>query len=92
MKLFGRKKNTDRGSSTDEAGMRLVLLIEGMHCSSCGLLIDDELEDVPGVRSSRTEMKTGCTTLHLEEGVTVDMAVLVAAVEQAGDYTARPAD
>ncbi|MEV6734800.1 MULTISPECIES: heavy-metal-associated domain-containing protein [unclassified Streptomyces] len=88
MKLFGRKKNTD----TDDAGTRVVLLVEGMHCSGCGLLIDDELEDIPGVHSSRTEMKTGRTTLHLEEGAIVDVAVLVAVVEQAGDYTARPAD
>lgn len=91
MKLFGRKKNTDNDSST-QAGTRLVLAIEGMHCSSCGLLIDDELEDIPGVRSSHTDVKTGRTTLHLEEGANVDVAVLVAAVEQAGDYRARLAD
>ncbi|MBC9725010.1 cation transporter [Streptomyces sp. TRM68367] len=62
-----------------------------MHCSSCGLLIDDELEDIPGVRSSTTDVNAARTTVRLEEGADVDTAALVAAVQQAGDYTARPA-
>ncbi|MDQ0939316.1 heavy-metal-associated domain-containing protein [Streptomyces sp. V1I1] len=85
MKLFKRKKDTDTGK-------QLVLHIEGMHCNSCGLLIDDELEDIPGVRSSSTDVKAGRTTVRLEEGADVATAALVAAVQQAGDYTARPAD
>ncbi|MET7714473.1 cation transporter [Streptomyces sp. NPDC005407] len=85
MKLFNRKKDTDTGP-------QLVLLVEGMHCNSCGLLIDDELEDIPGVRSSSTDVKDGRTTVRLEEGADVATAALVAAVQQAGDYTARPAD
>ncbi|MET9835538.1 heavy-metal-associated domain-containing protein [Streptomyces sp. NPDC006385] len=48
MRLFNRRKNTEAGAQ--------VLHIEGMHCTSCGLLIDDELEDIPGVRSSRTDV------------------------------------
>lgn len=87
MKLFNRKK--DPGF---EAGPQVVLLVEGMHCSSCGLLIDDELEDIAGVRSSSTNAKTGRTTVRLEEGTAVEIAALIAAVEQAGEYTARPAD
>ncbi|WP_167459258.1 MULTISPECIES: cation transporter [Streptomyces] len=87
MKLFSRKNNTEA-----DTGPELVLHVEGMHCTSCGLLIDDELEDIPGVRSSHTDVKTGRTTVRLDEGADVATAVLVAAVEQAGDYTARPAD
>ncbi|MFD7446451.1 heavy-metal-associated domain-containing protein [Streptomyces sp. NPDC059909] len=87
MKLFSRRNNTEA-----DTGPELVLHVEGMHCTSCGLLIDDELEDIPGVRSSRTDVKAGRTTILLEEGAVVDAAMLVAAVEQAGDYTARPAD
>ncbi|MCP3820248.1 cation transporter [Streptomyces sp. A3M-1-3] len=85
MKLFSRTKHT-------ETGPQMVLLVEGMHCTSCGLLIDDELEDIPGVRSSTTDVNAGRTTIRLEEGADVDTAALVAAVQQAGDYTARPAD
>ncbi|MFI6770714.1 cation transporter [Streptomyces sp. NPDC050355] len=87
MKLFNRKKDADA-----ETGGQVVLLVEGMHCSSCGLLIDDELEDIPGVRSSTTDMNTGRTTVRLEEGADVEVAALVAAVEQAGEYKARWAD
>ncbi|WP_232107633.1 MULTISPECIES: heavy-metal-associated domain-containing protein [Streptomyces] len=86
MKLFSRKNKTEA-----DAGPQVVLLVEGMHCSSCGLLIDDELEDIPGVRSSSTDVNAGRTTVRLEEGAEVDTAALVAAVQQAGDYTARPA-
>ncbi|MEK2479148.1 heavy-metal-associated domain-containing protein [Streptomyces noursei] len=87
MKLFNRKK-----AAGAAMGGQVVLLVEGMHCSSCGLLIDDELEDIPGVGSSTTDMNGGRTTVRLEEGAEVDVAVLVAAVEAAGGYKARPAD
>jgi copper chaperone len=86
MRLFNRNK------PQAETGPQVVLLVEGMHCSSCGLLIDDELEDIPGVHSVSTDVKTGRTTVCLEEGAVVQTAALIAAVEQAGDYTARPVD
>lgn len=57
-----------------------------MHCTSCGLLIDDELEDVDGVRAATTGVRTGRSAVQLD-----DSAVLVTAVEAAGDYTARVA-
>lgn len=84
MKLFSRKKDT-------ETGPQVVLQIEGMHCNSCGLLIDDELEDILGVSSSSTDVRAGRTTVRLEEGATLDADALVAAVQRAGDYKARPA-
>ncbi|MGA5215237.1 cation transporter [Streptomyces cinereoruber] len=89
MKLFNRKKNTIQAEV--EAGSAVTLLIEGMHCTSCGLLIDDELEDVDGVRAATTDVRTGRSVVRLDEGADVDSAVLVAAVEAAGDYTARVA-
>ncbi|QES24451.1 heavy metal transporter [Streptomyces venezuelae] len=61
-----------------------------MHCTSCGLLIDDELEEVPGVRSARTDVRSGRSTVQFEEGALVDSDALVAAVRQAGEYEARP--
>lgn len=42
MKVFGRKTKTEADSAA-----QVELLIEGMHCTSCGLLIDDELKDSP---------------------------------------------
>jgi copper chaperone len=40
--------------------------ITGMHCGSCALLIDDTLEDLPGVRSAHTSVKHGRTTVELD--------------------------
>lgn len=37
-----------------------------MHCGSCALLIDDALEDLPGVRSTQTTMKQGRSTVELD--------------------------
>ncbi|MEU0715767.1 cation transporter [Streptomyces lavendulocolor] len=86
MKLFNRK------NKTEVDGPQVELLIEGMHCNSCGLLIDDELEDIPGVHSAATDVRTGRSVVRLEEGADVEAAALVSAVESAGDYTARVAD
>ncbi|MEU0721794.1 cation transporter [Streptomyces lavendulocolor] len=85
MKLFSRKQDA-------ETGPLVVLEVEGMHCSSCGLSIDDELEEVPGVRSASTDVRSGRSTVRMEEGTEVDTDALVAAVQRAGDYKARPAD
>ncbi|HET6355459.1 cation transporter [Streptomyces sp.] len=91
--LYGEKRGAHvKNRSEAEGGSQAVLLIEGMHCNSCGLLIDDELEDLPGVRSATTDERTARSVVRLEEGAHVDTAALVAAVEAAGDYTARLAD
>lgn len=84
MNLFSRKTKTE-----GDGDVTVVLHVDGMHCPSCGLLIDDELEEIPGVRSASTAVRTGRSTIRLEAGVDVDPAVLVAAVEGAGDYAAR---
>ncbi|MFF4393355.1 heavy metal transporter [Streptomyces sp. NPDC001552] len=87
MKLFSRKNKTEA-----DTGQSVELLIEGMHRTSSGLRIDDELEDRPGVRSATRDTRTGRSTVRLDEGAHVDGATLVAAVEGAGDHTARLAD
>jgi copper chaperone len=40
-----------------------VFQVEGMHCGSCALLIDDTLEDLPGVHNTQTTMKQGRSTV-----------------------------
>ncbi|AJT63157.3 heavy-metal-associated domain-containing protein [Streptomyces chattanoogensis] len=89
MKLFNRKDKA--GAGAEAVGPQVELLVEGMHCNSCGLLIDDELEELAGVRSATTDVRAGRSVVRLEKGADVDPAVLVAAVEAAGDYTARTA-
>jgi copper chaperone CopZ len=58
-----------------------------MHCASCGLLIDDTLEDLPGVIRAQTNMRQARTTVQLDpDRCTPEQ--LVAAIGEAG-YTAR---
>src|SRR5690606_16303391 len=47
-----------------------IFRIEGMHCGSCALLIDDTLEDLPGVASTQTSMKKRLSTVDLDATVT----------------------
>ncbi|QJY47833.1 heavy-metal-associated domain-containing protein [Pseudonocardia broussonetiae] len=61
--------------------------IEGMHCGSCALLIDDALEDLPGLRRTQTSMKRARTVVELAPGGAT-AADVIAAVEELG-YTAR---
>jgi copper chaperone len=62
----------------------ITLEIAGMHCASCGILVDDCMEDVDGVVSSRTDLRSGRCVAVVTDGVS-DVDVL-AAVAEAG-YT-----
>ncbi|MFF5035639.1 heavy-metal-associated domain-containing protein [Nocardia salmonicida] len=63
-----------------------IFRIEGMHCGSCALLIDDTLEDLPGVTSTQTSMKKGRSTVELDATITTPDDV-IAAITELG-YTA----
>lgn len=39
-------------------GQKLVLKLDGMHCTSCSMNIDFELEDLEGVHESKTQYAT----------------------------------
>jgi copper chaperone len=47
-----------------------VFNVTGMHCGSCSLLIDDTLEDLVGVTSAHTDIKTGQSTVALDSTLT----------------------
>ncbi|GGM60511.1 hypothetical protein GCM10012275_34520 [Longimycelium tulufanense] len=61
--------------------------VEGMHCGSCGLLIDDTLEDLPGVHSTQTSVKQGHSVVEIDTTACTPDEV-IAAIAEAG-YTAR---
>lgn len=61
--MWSRRKNT-----TDDSAGALILAVEGMHCASCGLTIDDAVEMVPGVARATTSFRTGLTEVLLAEG------------------------
>jgi copper chaperone len=42
--------------------------VTGMHCASCAILIDETLEELPGVVSSSTDLRRGTTTVEYDPG------------------------
>lgn len=56
-KIFTRNQKTDSSVTT-----KVMIKLDGMHCVSCGMNIDGELEDLPGVlRASTSYAKSLCT-------------------------------
>jgi copper chaperone len=64
-----------------------ALAVTGMHCPSCGLLIDEALEDLPGVVSASTDMRREITTVEYDPGQT-SLDVIAAEIASLG-YTVR---
>lgn len=65
---------------------RMEFTVTGMHCNSCGLLIDDEVEELAGVVASATSVRAGRTVVDTDRPV--DPAAVIAAIAAAG-YTAQ---
>jgi copper chaperone CopZ len=47
-----------------------TLVVTGMHCTSCSLLIDETLEELPGVVSSSTDLRREATTVEYDPAQT----------------------
>lgn len=67
----------------------LTLNVTGMHCGSCGMLIDDALEELPGVSAARTNVRKGTTVIEHDGKVATKR--LLKTVAKLG-YRAQPAD
>jgi copper chaperone len=65
------------------------LRVEGMHCANCGLLIDEALEDLPGVASSSTNVRRKRTRVSFDPAAT-DVEAIARAIAELG-YTVEPA-
>lgn len=54
----------------------VVFRIEGMHCTSCAMNIDGDLEDyVKGVKSAKTNYAKQECEVEFEEGVAVEQII-----------------
>lgn len=53
----------------------ITIAVSGMHCASCGLLIDDTLLDMVGVVSAVTDTRTGLCQVAAEDSVS-DLEIL----------------
>ena len=59
----------------------LAFEVKGMHCASCGLLIDDALEELAGVHRSETDSRRGRTVVRVDRSVTTADDIVAAIVE-----------
>jgi copper chaperone len=61
----------------------VTLRVSGMHCASCALLIDDVLDDLPGVHDTRTSVKDGRSIVQLDTTRSTP-AEVIAAIDELG--------
>ena len=82
--MWSRDKGSSKGAA--EASPVVVLDVEGMHCGSCGLTIDDAAEELPDVARSTTSYKKRTTQAVLVAGADADRVAqqLVQVVAEAG--------
>ncbi|MBA2280045.1 MAG: heavy-metal-associated domain-containing protein [Acidimicrobiia bacterium] len=67
----------------------IELAIDGMHCASCGLLIDDTVEELDGVEECVTDSRRRRSRIAFDPS-RVTAEDIAAAISDAG-YTSRPA-
>lgn len=60
--------------------------VKGMHCGSCGMLIDEAVEELAGVKSSQTDVRAGLT--KVEHDATVTSEQIAGAIVHVG-YSAE---
>ncbi len=53
----------------------------GMHCPSCAALIQMTVEDLPGVRSVRSDYPTGITEVVHDSSIASDRAIIAEIVK-----------
>ncbi len=79
---FFQKKKKDAATKC-----RAKLQIEGMHCVSCAMNIDGELEEIDGVVSATTHYASATTTVTFDETKT-NLSVFQKTIEKLG-YSAE---
>ncbi len=57
---------------------KLTLEVGGMHCGSCGMLIDETLEEMPGVAASDTDVGGERTVVEYDPALTPPAALVEA--------------
>jgi len=48
--------------------VKTIIRIDGMHCANCAMSVDDTLEQVDGVHSSRTSFARGLVKVDHDPG------------------------
>jgi len=69
---------------------KIILKISGMHCTSCAMNIDGELEDTKGVKKASTNYAKAITEVEFEDDKLTKGEIL-SIIKKVG-YTALPND
>ena len=71
-----------------------VVAVGGMHCASCGLLIDEAVEELPGVASAATDIRAGRTIVRpaVDDGAALDPALVLDTIRDLGYSAAAVED
>ena len=62
---------------------KVILKIEGMHCSSCAMSIDWALEETEGVKSAKTNYASSQTQVEFDPKKVTEK-IMIAAIQKAG--------
>jgi copper chaperone CopZ len=68
---------------------KIKLKIDGMHCSSCAMNIDFDLEDLEGVKASKTSYARQELEVEFDEGK-LKTETIIKTIKKTG-YTAKTA-
>ncbi len=69
--------------------VELIFDVHGMHCASCGMLVDAAIEGLPGVKRASTNVRKGRTVVLVNPG-TVSPDAIIESIALLG-YEARVA-
>lgn len=67
--------------------IKKTLHIDGMHCSSCAINIEFDLEDISGVKSVQTNYAKQICLVEFDEHI-ISLKQIIAQIKETG-YTAR---
>lgn len=82
---FFKKKSPQTVGAKSASGRKFA--ITGMHCGSCAMNIDAELEDLPGVTEASTSYRDAVVTVTADDSVSDQQ--IIAAIQGLG-YEAAP--
>ena len=64
--------------------MKTTITVQGTHCNSCKMLIEDALSEISGITSSQVDFKTG--KVVIEHVGKLDLAKIKKEIEILGEY------
>lgn len=83
-----RRKDRDRGREGGAGLMKEKLKVSGMHCGSCAMNIDEQLEELDGVSEAKTSYRKQVTEVIFDE-TRIDLDRIQKAISSLGYEASR---